>query len=52
MAVQVVNVDHPNSPNNTCVFCIFEAPDSVTNLEVMASRFQAVINSLESKEWK
>lgn len=31
MAVQIV---HPNSPNNTCVFSIFEAPDSVTNLTV------------------
>lgn len=52
MAVQIVNVLHPNTPNNTCVFSIFEGPDSVTNLTVMASRCQQEINSLESKQWR
>ena len=52
MAIQIVNVLHPNSPNNTCVFSIFEAPDSVTNLSVMASRFHQQVNALESMEWK
>lgn len=52
MAIQIVNVLHPNSPNNTCVFSIFEAPDSITNLSVMATRFQEQINDLESMEWK
>lgn len=52
MAIQIVNVIHPNAPNNTCVFAIFEAPDSVTNLTVLADRFQDQVNSLKSKEWK
>lgn len=52
MAAQVVNVKCPNSPNNTCVFSIFEAPDSVSNLTVMASKFGQQIDALESMEWK
>lgn len=52
MAIQIVNVLHPNSPNNTCVFSIFEAPDSITNLGVMATRFHQQVNDLESMEWK
>lgn len=52
MAVQVVNVIHPNSPSNTCVFSIFEGPDSVTNLSMMASKFHQQVNTLESMTWK
>ena len=52
MAVQIVNVLYPNGPNNTCVFCIFEGPDSVTNLTVMAHRFQEQVDTLETKQWK
>jgi FAD/FMN-containing dehydrogenase len=52
MAIQIVNVLHPNSPNNTCVFCIFQGPDSVTNLTVMAHRFQEQVDALESRQWK
>lgn len=47
MAIQIVNVLHPNSPNNTCIFSIFEAPDSVTNLEVMVNMFRQQVNTLE-----
>lgn len=52
MAMQIVNVCNPNSPSNTCVFSIFEAPDSVTNLTVMANKFRQQVNTLESKKWK
>ena len=52
MAAQIVNVKHPNSTNNTCVFCIFEGPDSVTNLTVMAQRVGEQINTLQSRQWK
>ncbi len=52
MAFQIVNVLHPNATNNTCVFYCFEGPDSVTNLTVMAHRFQEQVNTLESKLWK
>jgi len=51
MAVQILNVLHPNSPNNTCVFCIFEGPDSITNLIVMAQRLREQINTLQSRQW-
>ena len=39
MSFQVVNTQAPNSPSNTCVFSIFEASDSVTNLTVVGDRF-------------
>lgn len=52
MAIQLINVPNPNSPKNTCVFSIFEAPDSVSNLCVMASRCHQQVNALESMEWK
>lgn len=52
MAIQIVNVIHPNSPNNTCVVAIFEGPDNVTNLTVLADRVQHQVNSLQSREWK
>ena len=52
MAIQIVNVPHPNAPKNTCVFSIFEASDSVSNLSVMANRFHQQVNALESMVWK
>ena len=52
MCMQIVNVIHPNAPNNTLVFAIFEAPDSVANLTVMADRILDQVNSLQSQEWK
>ena len=38
MNFQIVNVSHPNSPNNTCVFCVFEAPDNPANLRIALER--------------
>ena len=52
MVLQIVNVIHPNSPNNTCVFAIFDGPDSVANLTVLGDRFQEQVDSLQSREWK
>ena len=52
MTFQVMNTKAPNSPNNTCVFSIFEASDSVTNLMVVGERFGEQIDSLEDKTWK
>ena len=34
MNFQIVNTPTPNSVQNTCVFSIFEADDSTTNLHV------------------
>ena len=52
MSFQIVNTENPNSPNNTCVFSIFEASDSVTNLKVVADRFGEEIGKLEEHTWK
>ncbi|KAL5477294.1 hypothetical protein EMCRGX_G024068 [Ephydatia muelleri] len=40
MSFQIVNVPLPNCPQNTCVFCCFEADDNITNLHVALDRFQ------------
>ena len=52
MSFQLVNVPHPNSVQNTCVFCIFEAKDTPTNLSVALERFKRQITSLQSTEWR
>jgi hypothetical protein len=39
-SLQVVNVDKPNSVKNSCVFAIFEAPDSYTNLHIALDRYR------------
>lgn len=52
MVFQIVNTKAPNSPSNTCVFSIFEAPDSVTNLKVVGDRFGQEIGNLEKHTWK
>ena len=52
LSFQIVNSQSPNSPSNTCVFSIFEAGDSVTNLKVVGDRFGNEIGSLENHTWK
>lgn len=52
MVFQIVNTKAPNSPANTCVFSIFAAPDSVTNLKVVGDRFGTEIGNLEKQTWK
>lgn len=52
MCFQIVNTQAPNSPTNTCVFSIFEAEDSVTNLKVVADRYGQEISNIESHTWK
>ena len=47
MVFQIVNTKAPNSSANTCVFSIFQAPDSVTNLKVVIDRFGQEIDDLE-----
>lgn len=51
MNFQVCNVLHPNSPANTCVFCIFVAYDSVTNLHIGLDRYTEEISLLQKKKW-
>ena len=52
MSFQVVNTKAPNFPSNTCVFSIFEASDSVTNLKVVGDRFGDEVGHLEEQTWK
>ena len=49
MVFQIVNTLAPNSP---CVFSVFEAPDTVTNLKVVGDRFGHKVGDLEKKTWK
>lgn len=52
MCFQHLNVPSPNAPENTCVFSIFEAPDSYTNLQISLSRHSEEIMDLESQTWR
>ena len=52
MNFQIVNIESPNSPQNTCVFAIFEAKDTTTNLHVALDRFKDDIGSLSETQWK
>ena len=48
MAFQLCNKENPNSPTNTCVFAIFEAPDSYTNLSLALDQYKEQIPNLET----
>ena len=52
MNFQVVNVSHPNSVKNTCVFCLFEASDTLTNLYISLNRYREQVNDLNSQQWR
>ena len=52
MCFQHLNVPSPNAPENTCVFSIFEAPDSYTNLQTTLARHKEEIINLESQTWR
>ena len=52
MSFQIVNTPHPNSVDNTCVFCVFEAKDFVTNLQVALERYKTQITSLQIQQWR
>ena len=51
-ALQIVNVPSPNSPDNTCVFCVFEASDSYTNLHIGLDRYREQVDELETHTWR
>lgn len=52
MNFQICNILHPNSPTNTCIFCIFLAYDSVTNLHIGLDRYQDQIKDISSMKWR
>lgn len=52
MSFQIINVMHPNSIQNTCVFAVFEAPDSVFNLHVALDRYSEQVEDLQKSQWR
>ncbi len=52
MSLQIANVAHPNSINNTFVFACFEAHDSVTNLHVALDAYKDQVEALMALTWQ
>ena len=52
MSFQICNVPQPNSVQNTCVFAVFEAKDTPTNLHLGLDHFRSEINSLQLTVWR
>ena len=52
MSFQLVNTPNPNSIENTCVFTVFEAKDSTTNLQVALEKYTPQITQLQSTVWQ
>ena len=52
MSFQLGNVSSPNSVNNTCVFTVFNASDTPTNVHVALSRYRDSVSSLQSLQWR
>ena len=52
MSLQIANVAHPNSPQNTVVFCAYEARDTASNLHIALDRYRQQVERLEHLEWK
>ena len=52
MNFQIVNVPHPNSVHNTCVFAVFAASDSITNLHVALDRYKDQLTALQKTQWR
>ena len=52
MCFQIVNVEKPNSAQNTVVFCCFLAPDSYVNLSLALSRFDEQVKALNGLQWR
>ncbi|KAK3736237.1 hypothetical protein QZH41_019804, partial [Actinostola sp. cb2023] len=51
MCFQIGNVPSPNSPQNTIVFNLFQAPDNYANLTLALSRYSEEIQRLQQMKW-
>ena len=51
-AFQHLNVNSPNSPDNTCIFALFAAPDTYTNLRICLDRYKDDIKHLQDHTWQ
>ena len=49
---QIVNVNKPNSVRNSCVFAVFEAPDSVFNLHLALDQYCTSVAELQKTKWR
>ena len=52
MNFQIVNVPNPNSVHNTCVFAVFQAPDTIHNLHVALDRCKDSFAELQKTKWR
>ncbi len=48
---QIVNVQYPNSPNNTTIFATMEAPDYYDNMDFLLDRYKDEIPLIDGMEW-
>lgn len=49
---QICNSFKPNSVTNTCVFTVFEAADTKTNLHVALERYKSQVDDLRKTVWR
>uniref|UniRef100_A0A1X7VBE2 Uncharacterized protein n=1 Tax=Amphimedon queenslandica TaxID=400682 RepID=A0A1X7VBE2_AMPQE len=52
ISFQIVNSVKPNSVENSCISCLFEAPDSVLNLHLALDQYYSCACSLQKAKWK
>ena len=52
MSFQLGSTEKPNPVENTCVFSIFNASDTPTNLHIALARYQDQISNLTTLQWR
>ena len=52
MNFQIVNVSNPNSVHNTCVFAVYQAPDTIHNLHVALDCYKDLFAELLKMKWR
>ena len=52
MSLQICNVPHPNSVQNTFVFCAFEADDNLINLNIALKEYNEQLLELQEMKWQ
>ncbi len=52
MSFQLGSTEKPNSVENTCIFSIFNASDTPTNLHIALARYKDQISDLAKLQWR
>ncbi len=52
MSFQLGGISKPNSVHNTCVFTIFNASDTPTNLHIALARYKDRVSDLKTLQWR